>query len=73
MPKPPTAKEELDKEHPDTDKQTHGVATIGGEVEEEREIDEGTNDGLRYVVGETHLAIESKTVDTFAKSVRLVE
>ena len=43
---PPTAEGLLRKEDQEANEKAEGIATIGSQIEEEGEIDDGTDDGL---------------------------
>lgn len=64
---------ELAEEYAEADEKTDGVAAIGRQIKKEGEIEYGSNDGLRHVVGEAHLAIVAQPVDAGAESLMLVE
>ena len=55
MTQPPTTESLLGDEDHNTYEQAHGIATIGGKVEEEGEVDDGADNRLRHIVGKKYL------------------
>ena len=54
---PPIGKCHLQDEEYDADAETDGDATLGIQTQSVTEVQETADDGLRHIVGQTHLAI----------------
>ena len=64
---PPLAEHHLSKEHHETYQQTNGLTAIWSEIQSKREIDDGSNDGLRDIVGQTHATVKTEIGYSFLK------
>ena len=70
---PPFAKFGLDGKCRESNQQAYGVSAILRKVQAYWEIYYCSNDGLRYVVGEAHLAVVSQYVHSLVKTIVLVQ
>ena len=70
---PPAAKPDLDNEHDKTEQQAGRITRYGRQVEPDREIEERTEERLRDIVAEAHLAIDTQRADPFPEAVPLIE
>ena len=70
---PPFAEHHLSKEHHEANQQAHEVSTIRSEVQGKREIDDGSDDGLRYIVGQTHATIETEVANPLLEALVLIK
>ena len=71
--KPPLAEHHLSEEYHEAYKQADGITAIRSEIQSKREIDDGANDGLRYIVGQTHATIETEIGNSFLKTLVLIK
>ena len=70
---PPLAEHHLSEEYHEAYKQADGITAIRSEIQSKREIDDGSDDGLRYIVGQTHAAIETEIGNSFLKVLVLIK
>ena len=57
---PPFAEPHLQQEHQNPDQQAGRVSAPRGKIKAEREIDEGPDNGLGYIIGKAHPAVEAQ-------------
>ena len=70
---PPLAEHHLSKEYHETYQQTDGITAIRSKIQSKREIDDGSDDGLRYIVGQAHAAIETEVGNSLLETLVLIE
>ena len=70
---PPLAEAHLSKEYHETYQQAHEVSAIRSEIQSKREIDDGSDDGLRYIVGQTHATIETEVTHPLLEALVLIK
>lgn len=70
---PPFAEHHLSKEHHKTNQQAHEVSAIRSEVQGKREIDDGSDDGLRYIIGQAHATIETEVAHPLLETLVLIK
>ena len=70
---PPFAEHHLSKEHHEANQQAHEVSAIRSKIQSKREIDDGSDDGLRYIVGQTHTTIETEVANPLLEALVLIK
>ena len=70
---PPFAEHHLSEEHHEANQQAHEVTAIRSEVQGKWEIDDGADDGLRYIVSQAHATIETEVAHPLLEALVLIK
>ena len=70
---PPFAEPNLRQEKNNTDNQAKSISTVRSKIESEWEIDNGSQNRLRNIIGQAHFSVESQIRYSFLELILLIK